>query len=151
MTHDLGILCRLVALDFYGEGHHLVIDASFSSVWKNATIRGCSTVPGFAAAQREQAKFDADDRASSKPVSRMHGGAHTLVPFVLEDGGRPGRQGQAWLLQLAGWAVDSGRVRPPAAWHTPSGGALVALTAHRWQQRLSAWLHTKLSTLLLRR
>ena len=38
----------------------------------------------------------------------MHGGAHTLVPFVLEDGGRPGRQGQAWLLQLAGRAVDSG-------------------------------------------
>ena len=83
----------------------------------------------------------------------MHGGAHTLVPFVLEDGGRAGRQGQAWLLQLlAGRAVDSERVRPPAAWHTPSGGALVALlTSHRWQQRLSAWLHTKLSTLLLRR
>ena len=27
---------------------------------------------------------------------------------------------------------------PPPAWHTPSGGALVALPAHRWQQRLSA-------------
>ena len=45
----------LVALDIYGEGHHLVIDdVSFSSVWRNATVRGCSTVPGFAAAQREQ-------------------------------------------------------------------------------------------------
>ena len=55
----------LVALDFYGEGRHLVIDVSFSSVWKNATIRGCSTVPGFAAAQCEQAKFDDTDRASS--------------------------------------------------------------------------------------
>ena len=86
MTHGLGILWRWTSI--YGEGHHLVsgdptdlvIGVSFS-VWKNATIRGCSTVPGFAAAQREQAKFDAD-RASSQPVSRMHGGAHTLVPFV---------------------------------------------------------------------
>ena len=63
---------------------------------------------------------------------------------------RPG-DGSGVGIQLAGRAVDSGRVRPPAAWHTPSGGALVALTAHRWQQRLSAWLPTKLSTLLLRR
>ena len=30
-------------------------------------------------------------------------------------------------------------------WHTSSGGALVALTAHRWQQRLSTWLHTTVS------
>ena len=89
-----------MALDFYeyeyGEGHHLVIDVSFSSVWKNATIRGCSAVPGFAAAQRsEQAKFDAD-RASSRPVSRMHGGgANTLVPFVLENGGSIGLAARA--------------------------------------------------------
>ena len=75
----------------------------------------------------------------------LHGGAHTLVRFVVEDGGRPGREGQVWLLQLAGRAVASGRVRPPATWYTPGGGALVALTDHRWQQRLSAWLHTKLS------
>ena len=78
----------------------------------------------------------------------------SLVPSVVEaDGGRAGRQGQAWLLQLAGRAVASGRViRPPAAWHTPSGGTLVALTPHRGQQRLSGWLHTQqLSSLLLRR
>ena len=74
----------------------------YSTVLVGSTIRGCSTVPGFAAAQREQAKFDAD-RASSQPVSRMHGGAHTLVPFVLEDGGRPGRQGQVGLAAAIGW------------------------------------------------
>ena len=34
--------------------------------------------------------------------------------------GRPGRHGQAWLLQLAGRAVDSGRVRPPEAYSTSS-------------------------------
>ena len=87
MTRDLGI--SHVALGFDGEGHHLVIDVSFSSLWKNATIRGVHIyVPGFAATQREQPKFDAD-RAPSQPaaaVSRLHGGAHTLVPFVVEDG-----------------------------------------------------------------
>ena len=62
-------------------------------------IRGCATIPGFAAAQREHAKLDAG-RASSQPVSRLHGGAHTTrVPnCVIEDDGRAdayGRQGQA--------------------------------------------------------
>ena len=59
----------------------------YTSTTTTTTIHVPMHVPGFAAAQREQAKFDAD-RASSHPVSRMHGGAHTLVPFVLEDGGR---------------------------------------------------------------
>ena len=89
----------LLDLDFFGEGHdhYLVIDVvSISSVWKNATIRGCSTVPGFAAAQRQQAKFDAD-RVSSQPVSRMHGGANTLVPYI------------SWLRMAVGLAA---RARP---------------------------------------
>ena len=87
-------------------------------MWRNATIRVCSTVPGFAAGQRAQAKFDADRMSSQQHVSRLHNGdAHItliIVPFAIEDGGRAGHQGQAWLLQLAGRAVTSGRVRPPA-------------------------------------
>ena len=50
----------VVAWDlFYGEGHHLVIDVSFSPVLSNATIQQSATIPDFvAAAHREQAKFD---------------------------------------------------------------------------------------------
>ena len=55
--------------------------------------------------------------ASMSRLSRLHGGAHTLVPLGIGDGGRAGRQGQAWLLQLAGRAVASGRVRPLASWY----------------------------------
>ena len=91
---------------------------SFSLVWRNATIRQCATIPGFvAAAHREQAKFDAADRASSQPVSRLDGDAYMLISYVIEDGGRTtGRQGQgqAWLRQvLPVRAVASGRIRPP--------------------------------------
>ena len=77
--------------------------------------------------------------------------AHTLISFVIEDGGRTGSQADAWLWQLAGMAVDSGHIRPPASWHTPDASALIASTVRRWEQRISAWLHTKLSSLLLRR
>ena len=49
--------------------------------------------------------IELNDRMSSQPVSRMHGGDHTLV---IEDGGRTaGNQADAWLWQLAGRAVDS--------------------------------------------
>ena len=61
----------LVALDFYmvRATHHLVIDdVSFSYFRRYATIRGGATVPGFAAAQREQAKFDADRASTRQPV-----------------------------------------------------------------------------------
>ena len=83
----------------------------------------------------------------------MYGGAHTLIPFVIEDGGRTtGNQADAWLWQLAGMAVDSGHIiRPPASWHTQEATALIVSTVRRWEQRISAWLHTKLSSLLLRR
>ena len=70
-------------------------------------------------------------------------------------GGRVGNQADAWLWQLAGMAVDRGHVRPPDSWHTPDASALIAqtvtvLVVRRWEQRISAWLHTRLSSLLLR-
>ena len=72
----------------------------------------------------------------------------TLVPFVMEDGGRTGDQGLALLRQLAERAVASGRVTAPPLWGPVTPAALVAHTVRRWQQRLSAWLHSSLSTLL---
>ena len=66
---------------------------------------------------------------------------------MIEDGGRTGRQADdARLWQLVGRAVDSGHIRPPESWHTPAPSALVAATVRRWEQRISAWLHSKLST-----
>ena len=59
---------------------------------------------------------------------RLRGGALTLIPYAIEDGGRTSRQGQqAWLRQLAAVrAAASGRVRLSrsillAVWHiTPA-------------------------------
>ena len=48
MTREYTRPGDLVALDFYyGEGHHLVIDVSFSCVWMNATIPGVFHCPWF--------------------------------------------------------------------------------------------------------
>ena len=95
----------IAALDFYGEGHHLmlvicvVLFSSISSVRgrRYATIQHRSvlaaTIPtaGFAAAQRsEQDKFDAllSDRAStSQPVSRAVHGGDLALAFLTRDGG----------------------------------------------------------------
>ena len=72
------------------------------------------------------------------------------MPFVVEDGGRIGDQGQSILRVLAERAVSVGHIRTPDSWGTLGPAALVAHTVRRWQQRLSAWLHTKLSTLVVR-
>ena len=55
-------------------------------------------------------KFSTDEK-SSRPVSRFFGGDHILIPFVVEDGGRMGDQGQALLLLLAERAVASGYIK----------------------------------------
>ena len=93
-------------------------------------------------------KFTTDEK-SSRPISRFFGGDHVLIPFVMEDGGRFGDQGQALLL-LAEGAVASGYIKSPPSWNTLGTAALVSLTVRRWQQRLSAWLHVKTARLLLR-
>ena len=137
----------VVALDFYGPDHHLVIDAAVTSIYRNAVLVQCSKVPGYAASQREYDKFYADSK-STQPVSRFHGGSHTLVPYVMEDGGRTGNQGQALLRLLAERAVASGHVVAPLLWGPVTPASLVALTVRKWQQLLSSWLHKSLSTLL---
>ena len=87
---------------------------------------------------------------SSHPVSRFFGGDHVFLPFVVEDGGRMGDQGQPLLLLLAERAVSSGHIKTPPSWNTLGPAALVSLTVRRWQQRISAWLHTSLTRILIR-
>ena len=137
----------VVVLDFYGPDHHLVIDAAVTSIYRNAVLAQCSKVPGYAASQREYDKFYADSK-SPQPVSRLHGGSHTLVPYVMEDGGRTGDQGLALLRLLAERAVAAGHVVAPPLWGPVTPASLVALTVRKWQQQLSSWLHKSLSTLL---
>ena len=67
---------------------------------------------------------------STQPVSRFHGGSHTLVPYVMEDGGRTGNQGLALLRLLAERAVASGHVVAPLLWGPVTPASLVALTVH---------------------
>jgi len=98
----------VVALDFFADGRHLVIDAVMTTVYRNSVMEKVTTVPGFAAMQAEDRKFLAD-RTSRQPISATHGGPHILVPFAIEDGGRLGAHAQALLRALAASALARGR------------------------------------------
>ncbi len=145
----------IVVLDFHAPGRHLLLDGVVTSVYRNTRQRETANIPGYAAKQVEDRKFYAD-KTSDRPVARIHGGLHTLVPFAVEDGGRLGAHAQAFLRSLAERAVRQGRwSRPPM--RDPSGmigrgdGATqVSLWVQRWQRLISSWLHLSLSRQLLR-
>ena len=85
----------------------------------NTKLRETTEVPGYAAKLVENKKFYAD-KASERPVARIHGGLHTLIPFAVEDGGRLGAHAQAFLHTLAERAVRLGR-RSRAQLRDPGG------------------------------
>ncbi len=115
MTRQGGI----VVLDYHAPGRHLLLDGFVTSVCRNTRHRETGDIPGFAAKLVEDMKFYAD-KTSKRPVARIHGGLHTLVPFAVEDGGRLGAHAQAFLRALAERAVRHGRrSRPPLC--DPSG------------------------------
>jgi hypothetical protein len=74
----------VVVSDFFRDGQHLVIDAVVTIVYRTTVLHQVSTIPGYAAKQAEDRKFDAD-KSSVEPVASIHGGPHVLVPFALED------------------------------------------------------------------
>ena len=41
--------CDVVALDFFADGRHLVIDAVLTTVYRNTGLQKVATIPGFAA------------------------------------------------------------------------------------------------------
>jgi hypothetical protein len=135
----------VVALDFFADGRHLVVDAVMTTVYRNTVLRKVATVPGYAAKQAEDRKFLAD-KASSQPIAAIHGGPHVLVPFAVEDGGRLGAHAQALLRALATVALAKGR-KPPFArgMDEMKHPMLVSLWVRRWQQRVSSWLHLSIS------
>ena len=84
----------VVARGFFGEGQHLLVDVACTTVWGNSDFSVNRSTPGNAAHEREKNKFTTDEK-SSRPVSRFFRGDHVLIPFVMEDCGRLGDQGQA--------------------------------------------------------
>ena len=63
------------------------------------------------------------DKIFEWPVAKIHGGAHTLVIFAVEDGGRLGVHEQSLLRSLAERAVRQCR-RSRAPSRDPSGAIL---------------------------
>ncbi len=101
----------VVALDFFADGRHLVIDAVMITVYKSTVLEKVATVPGYAAKHAEDTKFLAD-RTSSQPISAVNGGPHIQVPFAIEDGGRLGAHAQALLRTMWTVALTKGRTPP---------------------------------------
>ena len=145
----------IVVLDYYAPGRHLLVDGVVTTVYRNTRQRETGDIPGYAAKLVEDRKFYAD-RTSERPVARIYGGLHTLVPFAVEDGGRLGAHAQAFLRTLAERAVRHGRrsrpqMRDPSGTVVRGDGATqVSLWVQRWQRHISSWLHLSLSRQLLR-
>jgi len=72
----------IVALDFFADGRHLVIDAVMTTMYKNTVMEKVAMVPGYAAKQTEDRKFLAD-KTSRQPFFAVNGGPHILVPFAV--------------------------------------------------------------------
>jgi len=135
----------VVALNFFADGRHLVIDFVMTTVYRNIVLHKVATISGHATKQTEDKKFLAN-KSSRQPISTIHGGPHILVPFAIEDGGRLGSHAQALLRALATAALAKGRHPPLARARADlTHSTLVSLWVRRWHQRLSAWLHLSLS------
>ena len=135
----------IVAMDFFADGRHMVIDAVMTTVYMNTVLEKVATIPGYAAKRAEDRKFHAD-KTSRQPIAAMHGGPHILVPFAIEDGGRLEDHAHALLRALATSALAKGR-QPPFARQVDdmTHPMLVSLWVRRWKQRISAWLYLAIS------
>ncbi len=109
----------------------------------NTRLRETTKVPGYAAKLAEDRKFYAD-KTSERPIARIHGGLHTLIPFAMDDGVRLGAHAQAFLCTLAERAVRQGR-RSRAQLRGLGGNVLrsdgatqVSLWVHRLQLHISS-------------
>ena len=104
---------EVVALDFFADGRHLVIDAVMTTVYMNTVLENVATIPSVGAKQAENRKFLAD-KTYTQPISMVHGGPHILIPLAIEDGGRLGEHAQALLRSLATTALAKERTPPLA-------------------------------------
>jgi len=81
-------------------------------------------------------------KAPVKPASTAHGGPHVLVPFAMEDGGRPGAHAQALLLDLARRVVKASKNNMPLRLDSEGGVGKgegvtqMSVWVQKWQRRL---------------
>jgi len=101
----------LVVLDFTELGRHHILDGVVTTVCMNSFMSRVEVVPGLAAKKVEGTKFKAG-QISAHPVSSVHEGRHTFVPFAIEDGGRIGAHGQDVLRMLVEHVVARGKLPP---------------------------------------
>jgi len=90
----------IMVLDYHARVHHLLLDGVVTTACRNTRQRETGEIPGYASKLVEDMKFYADT-ISKRPVARIPGGKHTLVPFAIEDGCRLGAHAQALLRTLA--------------------------------------------------
>ena len=79
----------IVVMDYTAPGKYILLDGVDTTVYMSTRQRETRVIPGYAAKLVEDKKFYAD-KTSERPVARIHGGRHTLIPFGVEDGGRLG-------------------------------------------------------------
>jgi len=72
----------VVAIDFFADGRHLIIDAAVTTVYNITVLQQVATILGYAAKQAEDRKFIAD-MTSSQPIASSNGGLHVLAPFAM--------------------------------------------------------------------
>jgi hypothetical protein len=117
----------VVVPDFFAEGSHMVVDVVVTTFYRNTILRHAALVPGYAAKQAEDRKFQVD-RASTQLIA-IHGDPHILVPFAMEDGGRLGAHAFHLLMALEIVALDKER-RPPFAYR--AGGLSTPTLVSLW-------------------
>jgi hypothetical protein len=61
----------VVALDFFADGRHLVIDTVMTTVYRNTALERVATIPRFAAKQAEDRKFKQTGRQASQSLRHM--------------------------------------------------------------------------------
>ena len=103
-----------MALDFFGLGRHLVIDAVVSTVYRNTILSKTSTIPGYVAKLAEDKKFKADEKSSEPAVSSKHMEATMSVPgrargYNPRQVGRASQNpGRPWIRVLVGPGAGPG-------------------------------------------
>ena len=145
----------IAVLDYTAPKKDQLMDGVVTTVYRNTRQRETRVIPGYVAKLVEDRTFYADN-TSERPIARINGGRHILVPFAVEDGGQLGAHAQSFLRALAERAVHQGhRSRrascdPNGVILRSDGGSHVSIWVQRLHRHISSWPRLSLSMQLLR-